>query len=128
MDYKKEAMGKIGNFSFYMNKNDYQSISKKIEANFNSYKPIDGQETLNTNGGYTQTVDLQGVLVVEPLDSLTTLENYCKDRKALRFTTLNHDLDVVITFLNITQKNFVTNGNYTVQEYSLSLKEVYDEA
>lgn len=120
-------MGKLGEFAFYMKKNAYKKITKTLTATFGSFKPIKGQERISDAGGYEGKLSLNGVLVLCPLDALKTLEDYCEAREPIRFTTLNDDIEVLITSLNITQEHFLDDGNYTVQTYSLSLKEVYDE-
>jgi hypothetical protein len=123
-------MGKLGDYSFYMKKNEYKKISQSFTATFGSFKPINGQERLSDSGGYSRTISLNGVLVVQPLDALKTLEDYLKARELIRFTPLFTDIDVVITSLNITQSNFigtVDGVNATVQTYNISLKEVYDD-
>jgi phage protein U len=120
-------MGKLGDFVFYMKKNEYEKISQTLTASFGSYKPIKGQERLSKVGGYENKISLNGVLVLCPLKSLETLEDYLKARKPLDLTTLTDDIKVVITSLTITQSHFLDNGNFTAQTYSLSLKEVYDE-
>jgi len=121
------SMGKLGEFSFYMDKNEYKKISKTLTATHGSFKPIKGQERISDSGGYSQTLSLNGVLVVQPLDALKTLEDYLIAREPIRFTTLNDDIEILFTSLNITQEHFIDDGNYTVQTYNLSLKEVYDE-
>jgi len=121
------GMGKLGDFVFYMSKNEYKKISHVLTAEHGSFKPIKGQEQINDSGGYDRKISFDGVLVLQPLDALKTLEDYLIAREPLRFTTLNHDFEVVLTSLNITQEHFVDDGNYTVQTYSLSLKEVYNE-
>jgi phage protein U len=122
-----QSMGKLGEFEFYMSKNAYKKISQDITATFGSFTPIKGQERLSDSGGYDRKISLDGVLVVQPLDSLKTLEDYVTKREPIRFTTLNHDIEVVIPSLNMTQEHFLDDGNFTVQNYNLSLKEVYDE-
>jgi phage protein U len=120
-------MGKIGDFKFYMNKNEYKKISKSLSVTFGSFKPIKGQERLSDSGGFSRTISLNGFLVLQPLDSLKSLEDYAEAREPLELTTLRESFSVVITSLNINQSHFLDNGDYTVQDYSLSLKEVYDE-
>jgi len=120
------SMGKLGDFEFYMHQNDYKEIAKNLTATFGSLKPAKGQEQLNKNGGYSQAISLKGVLVVQPLEALKTLEDYTKNREPIRFTTLDTDIEVIINSLNTTQKMFLDNGKFTVQNYSLSLKEIYD--
>ena len=121
------SMGKLGEFAFYMDKNAYKKISKTLTATHGTFKPIKGQERISDSGGYSQTLSLNGVLVVQPLDALKTLEDYLIAREPIRFTTLNDDIEILFTSLNITQEHFTDDGNYTVQTYNLSLKEVYDE-
>jgi len=121
------SMGKLGDFEFYMHKNEYKKISQTLTATHGSFKPIKGQERITDSGGYDLKLSLNGVLVVQPLDALKTLEDYLIAREPIRFTTLNDDIEVLITSLNITQEHFTDDGNYTVQTYNLSLKEVYDE-
>lgn len=121
------SMGKLGDFEFYMSKNAYKKISQTLTAEHGSFKPIKGQERFNASGGWDRKISLDGVLVVQPLDALKTLEDYLIAREPIRFTTLNHDFEVLISSLNITQEHFLDDGNYTVQTYNLSLKEVYDE-
>jgi len=120
-------MGKLGDFVFYMKKNEYEKISKMLTATFGSFKPIKGQERVSDAGGYEGKISLNGVLVLCPLDTLESLEDYLKARKPIRFTTLNDDVEVLLSSLTITQSHFLDNGNFTAQTYSLSLKEVYDE-
>lgn len=120
-------MGKIGDFKFYMKKNDYQKLSKILSATFGSYKPLKGQERLSDSGGFERKINLSGVLVVQPLDALKKLEDYVEKREPLEFTTLRESYKVVITNLSINQSHFLDNGDFTVQDYNLSLKEVYDE-
>jgi phage protein U len=120
-------MGKIGDFKFYMNKNDYQKLSKTLKVTFGSYKPVRGQERLSDSGGFERTIALSGVLVVQPQDALKVLEDYAENREPLEFTTLRDSYEIVITSLGVTQTHFIDNGDFTVQEYSLTLKEVYDE-
>ena len=120
-------MGKIGDFKFYMNKNDYKKLSKTLSATFGSYKPLKGQERLSDSGGFERKISLSGVLVMQPLDTLKTLEEYVEKREPLEFTTLRESYRVVITNLSINQSHFLDNGDFTVQDYNLSLKEVYDE-
>ena len=121
------SMGKLGEFAFYMDKNAYKKISKTLTATHGSFKPIKGQERISDSGGYSQTLSLNGVLVIQPLDALKTLEDYLIARELIRFTTLNDDIEILFTSLNITQEHFTDDGNYTVQTYNLSLKEVYNE-
>jgi len=121
------SMGKLGEFAFYMDKNAYKKISQTLSATFGSFKPIKGQERISDAGGYENKLSLNGVLVVQPLNALNSLEDYLKARESLRFTTLNDDIEVLLTNLNITKEHFTDDGNYTVQTYNLSLKEVYDD-
>ena len=120
-------MGKLGDFVFYMNKNDYKKISENLKRDYGSFKPIKGQEQLNDAGGYSRTLTLNGVLVLQPLDALKKLDDFLIDGKPLRFTTLTVDFDVVLTSLNTTKEHFTDNGSHTVINYNLSLKEVYDD-
>jgi hypothetical protein len=122
-----KSMGKLGDYEFYMHKNDYKKISHNFTATFGSFKPIKGQEIKTDSGGYSRKISLNGVLVLEPLDSLKSLEADFKAREPLRFTTLTDDIEVLITSLNIVQEHFVDDGRFTVQTYNLSLEEVYDE-
>jgi len=121
------SMGKLGDFEFFMDKNAYEKISQTITASFGSFKPIKGQEQLSDSGGFESKISMNGVLVVQPLDALKKLEDFTKKREPIRFTTLENDIDVVITSLATTKKNFLDDGKHTVQTYNLSLKEVYDE-
>jgi len=120
-------MGKIGDFVFYIKQNEYKKISKNLSISFGSLKPVKGQERLTDAGGFDRKISLNGVLVVQPKDALKSLEDIAEKREVIRFTTLDIDMDVVITSLNITQEHFLDDGSYTVQSYNLSLKEVYDE-
>lgn len=121
------SMGKLGDFEFYMSKNEYKKISQTLNAEHGVFTPVKGQKRFSDSGGYTRELSLEGVLVVQPLNALKSLEDYLIARKPIRFTTLNHDFEVLISSLNITQEKFLDDGNYTVQTYNLSLKEVYDE-
>ncbi len=121
------SMGKLGDFEFYMSKNEYKKISQTLTAEHGVFTPIKGQKRFSDSGGYTRELSLEGVLVVQPLNALKSLEDYLIARKPIRFTTLNHDFEVLISSLNITQEKFLDDGNYTVQTYNLSLKEVYNE-
>jgi len=121
------SMGKLGEFSFYMDKNEYKKISQTLTATNGTFKPIKGQERVSDSGGYENKISLNGVLVVQPLDALKTLEDYTKAREPIRFTTLSDDIEVLISTLTTTKEHFIDDGSYTVQTYNLSLKEVYDE-
>lgn len=120
-------MGKIGDFAFYMDKNEYKKISHSFSAIFGEYKPVKGQKIKTDSGGYEHKVTLNGVLVVQPINALKTLEDYLKAREPIRFTTLQDDIEILINNLNMTQEHFLDDGKFTVQTYSLSLEEVYDE-
>ncbi len=120
-------MGKIGDFVFYIDKNAYKKISQTITATHGSFKPIKGQEVLSDSGGYEVKLTLNGVLVVQPLNALKKLEQYAKDREPLRFTTLQNDMEVVITSINTVKEQFTDNGSQTVTTYNLSLKEVFND-
>jgi hypothetical protein len=122
-----KSMGKLGDYEFFMNKNDYKKISHSFTATFGSFKPIKGQEVISDSGGYDRKISLNGVLVLEPLDSLKSLEADFRTRRPLRFTTLTDDIEVLIMSLNIVQEHFIDDGRYTVQTYNLSLEEVYNE-
>ena len=122
-----QIMGKLGDFEFYISKNGYKKISQTLTAEHGVFTPIKGQKRFSDAGGYTREFSLDGVLVVQPLNALKRLEDYVIARKPIRFTTPNHDFEVLISSLNITQEHFLDDGNYTVQTYNLSLKEVYDE-
>ncbi len=121
------SMGKLGEFSFYMDKNAYKKISQTITATNGTFKPIKGQERVSDSGGYERKISLNGVLVVQPLDALKTLDDYTTTREPIRFTTLTDDIEVLISTLTTTKEHFIDDGSYTVQTYNLSLKEVYDE-
>jgi phage protein U len=124
---QNKSMGKLGDFTFYMHKNGYQKISQTLSAKFGSHKPIKGQESLNDSGGYEHTLSLNGVLVVQPLKALESLEDYVKRREPIRLTTLTHDISVVITNLSLEKSHFLDDGKFMAQTYTLSLKEVFDD-
>ncbi len=120
-------MGKIGDYSFYMDKNAYKKISSTITASFGSFKPIKGQKVLTDSGGYEEKLSLNGVLIVQPLDQLETLKDMVKARKVLRFTTVQDDIEVVINSINTVKEYFTDSGEHTVASYNLQLEVVYDE-
>ena len=120
-------MGKLGDFIFYMDKNEYKKISQTLTATNSTFIPTRGQEQVSFNGGFNRKISLNGILVLMPLDAIMLLEEYLINRKPIRFTPLFTDINVLITSLTITQEHFTDDGNYTVQTYNLSLKEVYDE-
>jgi len=120
-------MGKLGEFAFYIDKNKYKKISQSLTATHGSFTPIKGQKLLTDSGGYERKITLNGVLVVQPTDALKPLEDYLIARDPIRFTTLQHDLDVVINSLNTTEEHFLDDGRFTVQTYNLSLEESFDE-
>jgi len=121
-----ESMGKLGAFEFKMHKNNYEKITKNLKADFGIFKPIKGQEKISDSGGFSRTIALNGALIVQPISSLKPLEDYVKNREPIRFTTLNDDIEVVITSLQTVQSHFIDDGRNTVATYNLILKEVYD--
>jgi len=121
------VMGKIGNFPFYMHKNDYKQIARNRRANFSTYKPIKGQEITGDSGGTSQTIRINGVLVAEPTDALVGLENMLLRREPIRFTTIDYDFECVITDLDIVDSNFYIDGTARASRYNISLKEIYGQ-
>jgi len=87
-------MGKLGNFTFYIKKNEYKKLTETFSVSFGSFKPIKGQETLTDSGGYEHKITLNGVAVVQPIGSLKTLESMAKNREVIRLTTVDIDIDV----------------------------------
>lgn len=121
------VMGKLGEFPFYMHRNDFKQIAHSLKADFSSYKPIKGLEVIGDSGGTGRTIRLNGVLVAEGVEELDPLEFLLKERKPLRFTTLTNDFHVVITNLDKVESNFYIDGTARVQRYNISLKEIYGE-
>ena len=121
------SMGKLGDYPFFMHKNNYKQISFNGTADFSSYKPIKGLEVTGDSGGTQGTITLSGVLVAEPVDALGALKDMWLKRKPIRLTTLSLDTEVVITNYNEVQTNFYKDGTARVSRYTLTLKEVYGE-
>jgi len=121
------VMGKLGEFPFYMHKNDYKQIARARKSDFSEYKPIKGQALTGDSGGTSQTIRLNGVLIAEPTTSLVGLENMLLLREPIRFTTMDYDFECVITDLDIVDSNFYLYGDARVSRYSISLKEIYGE-
>ena len=120
-------MGKLGDYPFFMSRNDYKQIAFSGTADFSSYKPIKGLEVTGDSGGTQGTLRLNGVLVAEPQDALSPIKDMWLLRKPVRLTTLDADYDVVITNYDRVQSNFYIDGDARVNRYSLTLKEVYNE-
>lgn len=118
-------MGKIGMFPFFMHHNEFKRITETLTANFGSYKPIKGQEILSDSGGFGRQFTMNGILVAEPIHALKPLDYLLMMRKPVRFTTLEHDFDVVMTNLSKTKEYFTIHGTHRVQSYNISMKEVY---
>ena len=121
------VMGKLGDFPFYMHKNDYKQIARSRKADFSEYKPIKGQALTGDSGGTSHIIRLNGVLVAEPTTSLVGLENMLLLREPIRFTTMDYDCECVMTDLDIVDSNFHLYGDARVSRYSISLKEIYGE-
>lgn len=120
-------MGKIGDFAFYMDKNQYKKISQTLTATHGEFTPVKGQKSKTDSGGYDNKFTLNGVLVLQPLNALKPLEDYLKAREPIRFTTLKHDIEVLINTLSVTEEHFLDDGKGTVQTYNLSLEEVFND-
>jgi len=120
-------MGKLGSFTFYIKKNEYKKLTETFSVSFGSFKPIKGQEMLTDSGGYEHKITLNGVAVVQPIGSLKTLESMAKNREVIRLTTVDIDIDVVITALTLEKSHFIDDGKYTVQTYNITIKEVFND-
>jgi hypothetical protein len=119
------VMGKLGMYPFFMHHNTFKQLTKTINAEFSRYKPIKGQVVLGDSGGFSETLNLNGILVAEPVHTTKPLEWYAKMRKPLRFTTLVHDEKIVITTLTKTESHFSILGRHRVQSYDLQMEVVY---
>lgn len=120
-------MGKLNDFTFYMGKNEYQKITDTLSANFSSIDSSNGVERLKGQPIIKREIKLNGVLVVQPLDSLKSLQADVRIGDKIRFTTIDDDISCVITSLQVTKRLFTDNGSATVQEYNISLKEVLED-
>ena len=121
------SMGMFNDFIFYMGKNEYKKITDTITAEFKSFDSLNGIESLHGNPKRRRNINLNGVLVVQPLDALKSLQADARIGESMRFTTIDDDIFCVITSLSITKKFFTDNGSATVQEYNISLKEVLED-
>lgn len=121
------SMGKLNDYEFFMTKNAYNSITDTMTAEFKSFDSFNGLERLYGEPKRRRTISLNGVLVVQPLDSLKNLQADIRIGQRIRFTTIDDDIYCVITSLTITKKHFTDNGSATVQEYNIKLKEVLEE-
>ena len=119
------VMGKLGLFPFFMHHNEFKTITETLNADFSSYKPIKGQEVLGDSGGFSGNITLNGILVAEPIHAVEPLKWLLKMRNPLRFTTLESDIEAVITSLTATKTYFTIHGTHRVQTYNITLKEVY---
>jgi hypothetical protein len=119
------VMGKIGNFPFMMHQNEYKKVSKTITAEFAKYKPIEGQVLHGSSGGFTEAITVNGILVVQPINALDPLEWYVKMRSPLRYTTLDEDIDVVLTQAVFTKTHHSIHGRHRVQLYNLQMEGIY---
>jgi len=66
-------MGKLNDFVFYMGINEYKKITDTITANFKEVDLNNGIERLYGRPVNKRTINLNGVLVVQPLDALKSL-------------------------------------------------------
>jgi phage protein U len=121
------SMGKLNDFIFYMGKNEYKKITDTITADFKAIDSNNGIERLQGRPVNKRTINMNGVLVVQPLDALKSLQADVRIGERMRFTTIDDDIFCVITSLSITKKFFTDNGSATVQEYNISLKEVFED-
>lgn len=121
------SMGKLNDFEFFMTKNAYKQITDTMTAEFKSFDSHNGIERLYGQPKNRRTINLSGVLVVQPLDSLKNLQADIRIGERMRFTTIDDDIYCVITSLKITKKFFTDNGSATVQEYNITLKEVLED-
>ena len=120
-------MGKLNDFTFYMNKNEYKKVTDTITANFKTIDSSNGFERLQGQPIIKREIKLNGVLVLQPLDSFKSLQADLRIGEIIRFTTIDDDISCVLTSLQVTKKFFTDNGSATVQEYNISLKEVLEE-
>ncbi|MBL0702566.1 MAG: phage tail protein [Sulfurospirillum sp.] len=127
--YLKEVvgnlMGRLGNYPFFMGKNDFKKVTQTLNAEFGKYKPIKGQTVLSDSGGYDRKLTLNGILVAQSVHALKPLEWYLMKREPLRYTTLFTDMEVVITSMTENKEHFETHGLFRVQSYNITLEEVY---
>jgi hypothetical protein len=121
------VMGKINEFPFAMHENEFKKITETYSADFTSYQPIKGQEVLGMAISYKRDTVLNGVMIAQPINSTEPLEWFLKIGKPIRFTTLDTDMDAVITKLIKNKENFYINGEHRLETYSIILKEVYSE-
>jgi len=121
------VMGKIDGFPFAMHTNEFKKITETYSADFTSYQPIKGQEVLGMAISYKRETALNGVMVAQPINATEPLEWFLKIGKPVRFTTLDTDMEAIITKLIKNKEKFYINGKHRVETYSIILKEVYSE-
>ena len=121
------VMGKLDDFAFFMNQNDFKQITENMTAEFSSYKPIKGQKLLGDSGGFEHIITLNGVLVAKPIDGLNPLKYMLMERKPLVFSTLTFDYDVVMKTYSPTKQKFGLIGDHRVESYNIVLERIYGD-
>lgn len=107
---------------------EVESISHELTFGWNKIATISSFPKHQAIGEWEEGITLNGTLVVESINRLYRFEEIAKLKEPVRFTVpTGESYFVVITKISKNKKDFVINGKFIRQEYSVIIERFFDE-
>ena len=114
---------KLGDFAF--SEKEVSNIQEVENYPFADIKRVANnplyQDTQKENAGF----EIKGWYLLKSNNIFETLKQIAREKKPIRFTTLQGSIKVVITSISIGRKKFIKGGAIK-QEFSIKLKRYYE--
>ena len=110
--------------SFKIEVTNAKEIEEKLSLPFAKIDRINNNPYHQDLGGYEEEFTINGEAIKERVGFLIELEELAKEKKPVRFTTINYSFNVLITSINKNKRVFL-RGAFLIQEFSITLKRYY---
>ncbi len=118
---------KIDDFFFNYNESDIDNIQHQLTANWNSQKRLGNHRHTQRDGLWDESISFSGKLLMKSVNALSEFEELFKKQTPVRATFgTGESYMIVIEKLTRTKKEFLKDGKYRSQEYSISIKRYFE--
>lgn len=122
-------LGLLDIYIFESNKNGYQKLTEKLHCNYESIKRLGNNPKIQSVGGYQESWDLEGTLILKNIYTLTPLKLLAKLKKPITLILPNDIMiyRVVITDIDIEKDIFLKGGEEVRKKFKVNLERYYGD-
>lgn len=115
-------LASIDDFMFEVDKNGFDSLNRVLEFRYSNAQRIGNFDSFQAVGKYEESIDFSGTLILKKQGELNEFENMAKQKKVRLLSFANGTAKrVIIKTINLNRSNFLNNGAFLKQGFTISL-------